>query len=382
MTDLVRICHAPKADFSTAPWGVLKVVDGEVELDVAKAFNRARRMYQAGANTTNILRRGVWETTVPFDYTHPRYWILLRRYLAILRQPYQYEGFHGRGATVELEIFDGSSDKNWMYDDWPEAERLIRLMIQNTVDLPYVKLRLGNELNQPAVIPFAKKAYPVFKEYGLIPDNYGATYSPNENILEALKGYADNLWQMETTKGIFRDVHGVRDATSSNLIDVYNFWFKKRHPIRIGIEMDGVFDGHSLCDRTVTAAGRLQVRPSNEEWASAVRFTLDNAKNLFVPKPIDTKVRFSFSILPKAPNKDGCTATNIQATSLEYERKFGVLPENYGQYPNDWIEYPPLPEPLPPPPVPPPAPPEKPCSYFWETHNYTHWLRCILFGKH
>ena len=170
MTDLVRICHAPKADFSTAPWGVLKVVDGEVELDVAKAFNRARRMYQAGANTTNILRRGVWETAVPFDYTHPRYWILLRRYLAILRQPYQYEGFHGRGATVELEIFDGSSDKNWMYDDWPEAERLIRLMIQNTVDLPYVKLRLGNELNQPAVIPFAKKAYPVFKEYGLIPD--------------------------------------------------------------------------------------------------------------------------------------------------------------------------------------------------------------------
>ena len=87
MSDKTLILYSPLADFSTAPWGVLKVVDGKVVLDKVKAFNRARRMLNAGANMFRILRRGVWETAMPFDYDVPGYWDALREYLGILWRP-------------------------------------------------------------------------------------------------------------------------------------------------------------------------------------------------------------------------------------------------------------------------------------------------------
>ena len=41
--------YSPLADFSTALWGVLKIVDGKIVLDKVKAFNRMQRMLNARA---------------------------------------------------------------------------------------------------------------------------------------------------------------------------------------------------------------------------------------------------------------------------------------------------------------------------------------------
>ena len=371
--DRIRIIYAPLADYSTARWGVLKVVDGKVTLDKVKAFNRARRMLNVGANTFRVLRRGVWETQVPFDFEDDGYWPMFREWLTILHQPYQKQGA-GVGAEVWVDIFDGCSE-TWMYDDHARARKLIRLMFFHLGDLSWVKFRTGNEMNQAQAVDFVKDvAYPEFKSHGRFPANYGACYSDKEDRLEAQKGFADRLWDTETTKVIFRDVHGVKDENSKGLQETFRMWAKKGNPIRVIWSVDGVFDGANPCDWTITN-GKVRRRPSVDEWKSAVRFILDNARRMEIPNPIDTKLKYGFEYLPKAVNHDECSSHGVNAISNESLNKFGYLPENYGKYQKDWTDVPIPPEPpVPPePPTPPPPVPDKP---WWK--KLLEWLMGLL----
>jgi len=350
MSDKIQIIYSPLADFSTAPWGVLKVVDRKVVLDKVKAFNRARRMLNAGANMFRILRCGVWETTLFYDHDVPGYWDTLRKYIGILHQPYQTPGL-GKGVDIIVEFFDGCSEY-WMYDDYPKARKFMQTMFGELAYLPHVKFGVGNELNKPESVDFVEKVvYPEFKRAKIMPLSYGATYKrtdpPSAGLLEKQKARADQAWQMETSKIIYRAVHGVMDAKSENLLDTFEFWAKKAHPIRIIWSVDGVFDGLSDCDWT-TVRGKIQRRPGVEQWRSAIRFILNNAKQLTLSGGV---VKYGFEYLPKAVNKDTCSARGIETISEEYIRKFGKWPENWDKYPDDWIE--------PQPPTPPaPTPPE------------------------
>jgi len=376
MSDKLLILYSPLADFSTAPWGILRVIDGKVTLDATKAFNRARRMLNAGANMFRILRQGVWEVARLYDRDDTGYWDTLREYLAILHQPYQTPGL-GQGADVLIEIFDGCSE-SWFYDkaNYPKARKLMQKMFGELAYLPYVKFGVGNELNKPESVDFVEKvAYPEFIKAKIMPFTYGATYKrtdpPSAGLLEKQKAKADQAWQGETSKTIYRAVHGVMDAKSENLLDTFEFWAKKAHPIRVIWSADGVFKGASDCDWT-TVNGKIQRRPSEEQWRSAIRFILDHAKTLSLS---GGAVKYGFEYLPKAVNKDTCSARGVLTISEEYIRKWGKWPENYDKYPDDWVEpQPPTPSTPPIPPTP-PVPPQ-PTKQSWLKRLW-HWL----FGK-
>lgn len=379
--DKILIAYSPLADFSTAPWGILRVIDGKVTLDATKAFNRARRMLNAGANMFRILRQGVWEVARLYDQDDADYWDTLREYLAILHQPYQDQGL-GKGATVIIDPFDGGSDK-WIYRDHKKARKLLDSMFDKLGDLPYVEFTCGNEMNQAGTYELHEKViYPAFKDAGRMPFAYGPGSNSTNKLLEQVKGLADRVWQTETTKIVYRAVHGVKDKDSESLLWAYHNWAEKAHPIRVIWSVDGAFKGASDCDWT-TVNGKIQRRPSEEQWHSAIRFILDHAKTLSLS---GGAVKYGFEYLPKAVNKDTCSARGVLTISEEYIRKWGKWPENYDKYPDDYVEpHPPTPStpPIPPtPPVPPQPPPVKPCSYFFRRFNVWHWLRCILLGKH
>jgi hypothetical protein len=193
-----------------------------------------------------------------------------------------------------------------------------------------------------------KCLFPFFKDNGKMPFAYGATYKrtdpPTAGLLEKQKALADRVWQMETTKIIYRAVHGCMDKDSENFVDAFNMWCGgdgKKHPIRALFSVDGVFKGASDCDWT-TVKGKIQRRPSMEQLRSFVRFLLDKARQLFFP---DGSPEYAIEYLPKAVNKDACSQAALEVISEECERKFGKAPENFGEYPNDWVE--PLPSPPP-----------------------------------
>ena len=369
--DKILIGYAPMADFSTAPWGVLRVVDGKVTIDVTKAFNRSRLALNSGANMFRTLRRGIWSTQVPFDWEDAGYWDTLREYLTILHMPIQGTWYLD-GADVLVEIFDGcSEEKNaaglqWQYDkvNYWRARDLIRAMFRHLGDLPWVKFGVGNEMNKKESVEFVEKVvYPEFKDAGRKPFSYGATYSPDHDWLERQKGEASLAWNDDVSFAIFKQVHGIRDKNTQDLIDTVSYWVNGCTPkLRTIWSVDGIFDGNSDCDFYEDENGRRKTRPSPAQWRSAVKYVLDYALKFETPAGLP---RFGFEYLPKAVNKDECSAKGVKAISEEYHTKWGTWPENYGKYPNDYVE--PVP-PIPPPPVPPTPPPDpekKPWWHWW-----------------
>jgi hypothetical protein len=93
------------------------------------------------------------------------------------------------------------------------------------------------------------------------------------------------------------------------------------------------------------------------------------------------QVKCAFEFISKVWNNDACGILPIIAVSELHKAVFGEYPFNWGKYPLDWVE--PIP-PIPPEPPIPPTPPVqvKPCCYFWNRHNYWHWIRCLILGKH
>ena len=376
MSDKLLILYSPRADFSTARWGVLHLVDDKIDLNRPKAFNRSRLMLDCGVNAQGVIRRGVWELDkysngkeATFDWEDKGYFDLLREYAAILHQPYQKVG-KGKGADVVIDIFDGCSE-TWMYSDLAKAKRLMQTFFGELAYLPYVKFSF-NELNKPPALAFVKEvAYPEFKRAKIMPFTYGASADPNDRLLENQKGAADRIWQMETTRIIWRAVHGVLDEKGENFVYAFINWAREHHLIRIILSVDGVFTGASACD-WIKKGERIHRRPSPEQFRRAIRFWLDNARDLWLPggDPL-----YAFEYLPKAPNNDLCSRAALEVVAEEYLRKFGKFPENYDKYPDDWVEPQPPTPPTPPIPPTPPVPPQ-PTKQSWLKRLW-HWL----FGK-
>ena len=388
MSDKILSIYSPRADFSTAEWGVLHLVDDKIKFNKPKAFNRSRRVLTCGVNTQGILRRGVWELAkysngkeATFDWEDKGYFDLLREYAAILHQPYQKTGA-GKGADVVIDIFDGCSE-SWMYSDPAKAKKLMQTFFGELAYLSYVKFSF-NELNKdPQALNFVKEvAYPEFKRAKIMPFTYGASANPDSRLLENQKGQADRIWQMETTRIIWRAVHGVLDEKSEGFVYAFINWAREHHLIRVILSVDGVFTGDSKCD-WIKKGAKIHRRPSPEQFRRAIRLWFDNVRDLYLPggEPL-----YAFEYLPKAVDNDLCSMAALEVIAEEYIRKFGKWPENWDKYPDDWVEptppTPPIPPPIPPTPEPSPPPPEKPCSYFFKRLNFKGWLRCVFLGKH
>ena len=385
MKDQFLIFQSGLCDFSAAEWGVLKFKDGIFDLDEPKAFNRQRRMLNAGGNMSRILRSSPWG--VPdgqmFDYTHPQYFPILRRYLKILNNPCQTVPT-GQGARVVIEPFDGCSEK-WMYTDHKKAGDLLRTFLANTADLDFVDIGSGNECEDNGYPHlFRDVIIPAFDDFKKIPFSYGSTYNfrnsvESEKRIHDCKAAASKKWGDLTSFAIFKQVHGCCNKTSENLIQAVAWWAK--HNMATFYSVDGCKRSKSPCDFY-----QDQVRPSREEFAEMVKYVLDYIKTMLHPKYKMTtgQVKCAFEFISKVWNNDQCGTLPIMAVSDLHKAVFGVYPFNWGKYPNDWVEPPPPgPEPEPEPPIPPTPPVQiKPCCYFWNRHNYWHWLRCILFGNH
>ncbi|MFA5284148.1 MAG: hypothetical protein WC347_00995 [Smithellaceae bacterium] len=352
MNDKIWIGYSPLADFSTAPWGVLKMVDGKVTFDHDKAFNRARLMLNAGANIFRILRRGIWETAQAFDFEDEGYFPLLREYIICVTDPDQFGTSTGSGATVWIDLFDGCSE-DWMYDpaNWERARSLMRQMFANLKDLPVV-FGIGNEMNHPDSIALVRDVViPEFQAAGLKPFSFGATYSTVDDWLEKQKPLVGLAWGDDQENRTYRCVHGVMDANSVNLIDTVDYWTPDNNPISIFWSTDGVWIGDNPCDRETTGAGVVHARPSPEQIKGAMRYWMGHAQSFALA---DGHPKFGFEYLPKARNADECAAMGVRAIADVYAERFGVYPENFGKYPDDWktpvvspppVEEPPVTEP-------------------------------------
>jgi hypothetical protein len=364
--DKIKIIHG-LGGFNTSEHGELNVVDGKVVLDKVKAFNRARKMLNSGANTFRILRRGIWDVEKIFDWENDGYWPLLREYVGILHQPFQGAN-PPSGADVLIEIFDGCSE-TWMYEDYVKAKKLIRSMFANLGNLPYVKFGVGNELNKDTVLKNgthqqeARKlcrevVYPEFKNAGKIPFTYGASicHPGTPGPVEWQKYEAEAAWDEKTALAIYRQIHGVMDDTSEELIVSVANWMK--HPICVFWSVDGSWKGNSVCDR-VFYKDKWQIRPSPIEIKKAIRYWMDRVKNWNLPSG---QIKYGFEYIGKSINNDDCVANGVRAISEMHKEKFGVWPENYGKYPLDWVD--PLPPEPPTPPEPPIPVPEK-CTLWY-----------------
>ena len=367
--------------FNTSPGGVLEVIDGTVKLNKVKEFNEARVILNAGANYRRILRRGIWSIVQPFDWEDDGYWPLMREYVSILHQPYQ-NGGPGAGARVLFEIFDGCSE-SWFYDpaNYEKARQLIRASFANLGNLGFIDFGIGNEVSAAEARMFCRDCVlPEFKSAGRVPFSYGASYirqnpfgSPGP--VERQKQEAETCWDEPTALSIFRPVHGIKDENSINGVDTLNFWIAGGNPIRVWRSNDGVWDGENECDR-VLYNGLWQIRPSPAQTRRAVLAVLNAAPTFFMPGGGSPK--FAFEVLGKKPNAPECWALNIKAISEAYAERFGALPDNYGRYPDDWVE----PIPPPEPPIPPPVKKCK-CSYWLEKggdgkRDWKRWWDCVF----
>jgi len=341
--DKMLIAYGPLADISDAPWGVFETVDGQIRLDETKTFNRARIMLDAGANTIRILRRGVWEITTAFDWEHPDYFRLLRKYLAITHQPFQGDNAP-RGADIVIDIFDGCSE-DWQYDpaNYGRARQLLRAMFTNLGDLPYVKFSVGNEMNHPGFKQLLKEVIiPEFISADIIPFMFGACYSIHDDILEETKQFHGIAWGDQVENMTYRPVHGVKDYMSRTLIDTVAFWTPANNPISIWWSVDGVWDGEG------EDGENGNFRPSPAQIGGAMEYWMNRVQSF---EMYGNHRKFAFEYLPKARNRDDLAAKGVQAISDSYFDWFGYYPENAGKYPLDWVEpvVPPTPEPVKPP---------------------------------
>lgn len=378
MKDKVLIFPSPLADFCTAPWGVLKVVENKVVLDYVKAFNRQRRMLDAGGNMSRMLRSPKWAVVKEFDWKDPLYFPTLREYLKILHQPVQGVA-RGQGARVVIEVIDGCSEK-WHYDkaNRDEVELIYRTFFTKLQDLDFVDFGTGNEWNKDdSTDVFREVVIPVFDEFKKVPFSYGPSYDYKDgpDLIVEHKQAASKRWGDATSFIIYKQVHGCKDYTSPNVRTATDYWAK--HPMTTFFSVDGVKDGASPCDFYES-----QVRPSPVQYASILKYVLDYISAGRNPKYLlkTGQPKIAVEFISKVWNNDGCSALATKAVSEVYHNHFGSWPYNFGKYPNDWVQPTEPQPPIPQPPTPPVQ--EKPCSYFWNRHNYFAWFKCVFLGKH
>lgn len=364
MADKFYIIHGLN-EFNAAPYGILRLVDGKVELDEPKAFNRSRRMLDAGCNLFRRLRTCPveWGAPVKFDWEDEGYFPLLRRYCEIMHNPVQAVaakpagrvvkfvkaalGITPPGAGVWLELFDGCSE-DWMLDpkNYAKARALIRRFFAELGDLPFVYFGVGNEMNQEAARAFVRDVvYPEFKAAGRVPFSYGGHYTPDGRSLEWQKSEAEVAWHSEDVMlQIFRQVHSIRDGLSRNLQAILTYWVDRKNRIKVVFSVDGVFDGAHPEDFAVNSKGKVHRRPSMTQLHDALR-------TLFSRMPYPTLagggIKYGFEWISKVVNRDDITAQAIAVIAAEVERKYGAKPANFGRYPDDWKEPAPTPEPTP-----------------------------------
>ena len=388
------ICNCGDIPFDTRSPGALYVENGVVKFDKVKTFNAARRMLNAGANILYINRFALktWypPAVIDFDWESPGYFDLLREYCKILHQPIQDETT-APGADIIIDLFLGCVE-TWQYFDYVKSTRLINAFFTALGDLPYVHFAVGRECNADESRAWVRDCvYPTFKAAGKIPFSYGASYchagpkGPMEwqtYEAELVFGYGAML------KG-YRKTHNVKDEISLALGDiisgaVYN-WCVNGNPICVIFSMDGIWDG--LGDSITLPDGRIQARPSTEQIKSALRYILNNSPRKFMN---DGQIKYGYECMTKSMTIEAAVK-QLQAVAEVYVETFGILPENAGKYPNDWIE-PVKPEPEP---IPEPIKPKVEPWYSWNRiRNVRKWtwqawlafiilivLAILIFGR-
>lgn len=322
-------------EFSTAPYGVLTYKDGKVELDEVKAYNRARRMLNAGCNMFRRLRTCPveWGAPVRFDWTDEGYFKLLRRYCEILHQPHQLAAHPGPGAIVRIALFDGCSER-WMYDSPALARSLMQRFFFEFKGMDYVRFDVGNEMNDARAEKFVREVvFPEFQKAGLRPFSYGAIYSQKDNAQEHEKQQAELFWDAPTMLSIVRQVHNVRDDESETLLEALDYFIDKKNGIDVELSVDGVFDGASEEDFAISGNGRVQRRPSLAQLRAAMMLLFKR-----MPHPLnqDGSPKYGMEWISKAVNRDDLAAAAIAEISRAYKIKFNSWPGNYDKYPQDW----------------------------------------------
>lgn len=344
MSDKLLIISCGDIPFDTRPAGALYIQDGVVKLDKIKAFNAARKLLNVGINTFYVIRYAeiTWcpPAAVAFDWESPGYFDLLRQYVEILHQPVQ-SAATAPGATIVIDLFLGCCE-TWMYSDYEKSTRLINAFFSALGDLPYVYFSIGRECNDQNSWLWVRDCVgPAFKAAGKVPFSYGASYCQHgaPGPMELQKGWGvEKVWDEQTALKLYRPIHSVKDETSKCLGSVesgavYN-WCVNGNPICVIFSVDGVWDGESPDDRITLPDGRMQIRPSVEQLKSAMRYILNNAPVLTLPSG---QVKYGFEYMSKCQQID-VVIKQIHAIVDVYFETFGNLPENYGQYPNDWVE--------------------------------------------
>lgn len=370
MPDKLIIANCGDIPFDTRPAGALYVENGQVKFDHDKTFNAARRILNKGGNLIIVERFARTDWTPPaaveFDWQSPGYFELLWEYVKTIHNPVQGETTLP-GVPVVLDIFLGCVE-TWQYD--PANYPLARLLIQNMFvafkDLPYVRFSPGREVNamngidQGTIQAFMNQVvYSEFEAAGQPLFAYGACYKttnpPYMGDLEQQKGLYDRLAGEPAALSVWRKVHNVTDENSASLIETINFWFRNMNPnlpaqIKAIFSVDGSWGGTSDIDFITLANGQIQRRPSGDQMKSAIRYIIKNSSCITQP---DGSRKIGFEYMSKAMTIEVVEA-QLQAIAEVYFELFGVWPENYGKYPNDWAApLPPAPEPIPTPiPVP------------------------------
>jgi len=347
MKDKILIINCGDIMFDTRPAGALVVDNGVVKFDKVKTFNAARRLLNTGLNMFYVNRFALTTWTppaaVPFDWESPGYFELMREYVQVLHRPIQEVGATQLppGAEIVIDPFLGCIE-NWMYSDYAKSAQLINAFFAALGDLPYVHFAIGRECDAQDSWKWVRDCVgPAFKAAGRVPFSYGASYcqAGAPGPMELQKGWGvEKVWDEATALKVYRPVHGVKDETSESLGSVehgsiYN-WCQGGNPICVIWSVDGVWDGDSQDDFIKLPSGQVQRRPSTDQIKSALRYALNNSPRKLMA---DGQVKYGFETMTKAMTID-VAVKQVQAVAEIHSEIFGVVPENYGQWPNDWVE--------------------------------------------
>lgn len=358
MKDKILIANCGDIPFDTRPAGALYVENGVVKFDHDKTFNAVRRIYNKGVNLIIVERFALTSWTPPaaieFDWEDPTYFTLLRQYVETIHNPTQSKTSLP-GVPVVISFFIGACEY-WMYlpQNWEKARTLIRTMFATFKDLPYVRFCPGREMNtklfpdntyinQGMIQAFMDQVvYPEFEAAGQTLFAYGACYTttnpPWMGDLEQQKGLYDGLAGEPAALSVWRKVHNVTDENSTSLIETIDFWFRNMNPnlpaqIRAIFSVDGSWGGTSEIDFITLPNGQIQRRPSGDQMKSAIRYIIKNSSCVTLP---DGSPKIGFEYMSKAMTLD---VVEAQLESIhEVLQELGISQENYGKYPNDWVE--------------------------------------------
>jgi hypothetical protein len=344
MRDKIRIIYGALGAFSTARFGFLRVMNGEVKIDWPRAFNMSAAMQNEGANCIHIFLRNTYGVEREYDWRTPGYWDLLRKFVILLHQPYQDGVGPGDGAEILIDLFDNcnADDKALMNDParYEEGRQRARDAFAALGDLPFVKFKAGNEMESGYQLAFFKGVIiPAFTAAGRIPYSYGACYATTtpawNGPVEQQKKAAEDAWGEPAALAITRIVHGIVFSGTDDLIEVTNYWVRGNNPILIELSNDGA-RGSNPCDWTMYQ-GQKQARPSEAEFESAVDYLLSAAPRLTA----NGEPKYGFEHCGKKEDDDDndCIPRMIGAIARACERRTGEKPFNAGKYPLRWIEY-------------------------------------------